>query len=79
MGLAAFVAAPAVVRAASIIRVQGIDPLILPKDQAARDVVSFTIYGWDKLGSADFHGSSPEAFENPPIAIRLSPTWRLGC
>ena len=78
-GLAAFAAAPAVVKAASIMQVKEIDLPVLPKDPAAKDIVSFTIYGWDKLGSAEHRGSSLESFENPSIAIRLSPACRLGC
>lgn len=77
MGLGAFVAAPAVVRAASIMSVRGIDRAILPEDQGAKDLVSFTIYGWDKLRLAEFRKSSSATFKNPPVAIRLSPSWRL--
>lgn len=71
MGLGALVAAPAVVRAASILPARGTDRLIVREDQGAKDLVSFTIYGWDnikpKLGVY---------VRNPPVAIHLSQSWR---
>ena len=71
MGLGALVAAPAVVRAASIMRVRGFDRLIVLEDQGANDVVSFTIYGWDNTKP-----QSELYVRNPPVAIHLSQSWR---
>ena len=71
VGLGALVAAPAVVRAASIMRVRGFDRLIVREDQGAKDVVSFTIYGWDNI--------KPQLrlyVPNRPVAIHLSQSWR---
>ena len=87
--LGGFVAAPAVVRAASIMSVKGIDRLIVRKHQDMKDVVLFTIYGWDKrgpvwhknsndliVGRADPLQASCDAAQNVPIAIHLSQSWQ---
>ncbi len=70
-GLGALVAAPAVVRAASIMPVNEFDWIIVREDQGANDVVSFTIYGWDNTKP---HSGLYD--RNPPVAIHLSQSWR---
>ena len=87
--LGGFVAAPAVVRAASIMSVKGIDRSIVREHQDMKDVVLLTIYGWDKsghawhknsndltAGRADPLQASSEAAQNVPIAIHLSQSWQ---
>ena len=88
VGLGGLIASPAVVRAASIMSVKGIDRLIFPDDQDLKDTVLFTIYGWDKrelvwdtnaisiADSADCPKTSSQAGRGSPIAIHLSQSWQ---
>jgi hypothetical protein len=90
IGLGGLVAAPAVVRATSIMSVKGIGRLIFPEDQDVKDVVLFTIYGWDRselvsgknaigdliVKRADPLQASNEAARNVPIAIHLTQSWQ---
>jgi hypothetical protein len=88
IGLGGLIASPAVVSAASIMSVKGIDRLIFPVDQELKDTVLFTIYGWDKRElvcntngiSIANRGDSPkvssEAGRDAPIAIYLSQSWQ---
>jgi hypothetical protein len=87
--LGGFVAAPAVVRAASIMSVKEIDRLIVREHHDMKDMVLFTIYGWEKSGPVWYKNSndlivgcanplqaSSEAAQNVPMAIHLSQSWQ---
>jgi hypothetical protein len=77
VGLGGLIASPAVVRAASIMSVKGLDRLTFMDDQNLKDPILFTIYGWDKREPVwDTNGISSGARRDAPIAIYLSQSWQ---